>query len=642
MLWGKLMEFLRNLAEGTPGYFYDLINGGPIIVGLLVFSLILFADYLYRYGLRGSLLYFQLRHLTTRIGSLGNKPRPELRSELDAAFSKTACAHAWSEYEETLHDQTNYQNGERQVSDVRATIPSEGFINLETIVDSRIGAEYFRHLPGIFTGMGIIGTFTGLIQGLLAFNPNVDADALKSSLAGLFSHVMHAFIFSALAIALAMIVTITEKWLYAACAKWVGQVSQKLDSLFRMGVGEEYLSKLLLASEDSATQTRQLKESFVLELKELLTQLTERQVAVTQQMSTDLGRQIESSLKEPLTHIADTVRQASGQQTSAASTALETLMRAFIDKMQETLGGQLDGLQEMMRASAQSMTQVEAAMRSLVGDMERVNGESTSGMQRTVQDLIERMTEHQRQQSAQAADNVSGLLARVESTVERLADQQNKMTESSERSLASLMGAVDQRVTKLAESNEAAQRNSASLAQSVSEISTKAITGLEEGALAVGEALNSVKLAVERLAQLTEKMSALQSGFGESANQIAQSSGVLGGASQSLSAASTSLESFSSRLEVVGKMVQTEGEARSDMLRDLKQLTAQSQQTGQSLAGLADEVNQKLAEMLDRFGGGISRVVADNLTAYNKQLSDAVGMLSSALEELAEVADARR
>ncbi len=621
-------------------FIHDVLAGGVLVITLAVISAVLLFDYLWRYATRGLLLRRQLKTVAEHIEALANKPRPTLRGELEKVFDGTACHHAWSEYEETLHNQYDIRDGERKVREVRATVPSESFINLETTVDPRIGSEYFKHLPGIFTGLGIIGTFNGLIQGLVAFNPDVDADALKVGLSGLFGHVLHAFSFSMMAIILAMTITVTEKWIYAACAKWVGRVSQKLDGLFRAGVGEEYLSDLLRSSQDNATQTRQLKESLVQDLKELLTQLAERQIAATQQLSTEIGERIEGSLKEPLAHIADTVRTASGQQTSMATTAIETLMRAFIDKMQETLGGQMDGLNEMMRTSAQSMAQVEAAMRSLVTDMQRVSGESTSGMQQAVRDLIEQMGEQQRLQTSQSTASMNNLLAQVELSIKEVARQQESMSQRSEQSVATLMEAMHERVDQLASSNRETQERGIALAASLGEVSTKAISGLEEGALAVGQALDSVRAAVERLGTLTEKMSSLQSGLGQSAQQIAQSSNVLSGAAQSLSTATGSLGTATSRLEVLGKLVQAEGEARSGMLEDLRRLTQQAQQTGQSLTSLTDEVRDKLVEMVEKFGAGVSQALEHNLATYNKQLSDAVGMLKSAFEEIAESVDA--
>jgi putative membrane protein len=282
-------------------------------------------------------------------------------------FSKTRVSFAWSEFEETLHEQHEWKDGERTVVDIRATLPAEAFFNTETAVDPWLGSEYFKHLPGILTGLGIIGTFMGLIQGLVEFDPQAtQSELLRQSLSGLFNEVRYAFTFSAVAITAAILITLFEKWLYSACAKWVGELAQSLDGLFRAGIGEEYLSSLVQASHESASQMRQLKESLVDDLKSLLTNLTERQIQATQQLSTEFGQQIERSLQAPLEKIAETVRVASGQQHQAVGTVLENLMTSFIAQMRETMGGQLGDLGSLLRQSTQSMTQVELAVRALV------------------------------------------------------------------------------------------------------------------------------------------------------------------------------------------------------------------------------------------------------------------------------------
>lgn len=618
------------------------LGGNTFVAVLGLIAAALFVHFLWQYVVRGIGLSWKLRKLSKRIRSLDGRPRVELRSELDAIFSGTHAEHAWREFEETLHNQSHAVGGQRRVADVRATVPAEEFINLETTVDPRIGAEYFKHLPGLFTGLGIVGTFSGLIQGLLGFKPNLDADALKLSLASLFEHVQGAFLFSAGAIGLAMTVTLVEKLIYASCAKWVGETTMALDSLFRSGVGEEYLSDLLKASQENATQTRQLKESMVDDLKVLLTNLTDRQIQATQQLSVDLGQRIEGSLKEPLASLAETVRQASGQQTAASSHILENLMSAFMAQMRETLGSQLGDLSSLMQQSAQSMTQVEAAMRALVGDLQRASSESAGNIQATVRELIESMSEHQRQHSQAMNGTATNLLERVEATVGRLAAQQEAMTQRSAASMSAVANAMDARFSSLAKANEETALATAKAITSLGEISGNAITGLNEGAAAVANAVGAVHQATDRLARLTEQMGGAQSNLVQSAQQLTQSSGVLGAASQSLTTATTSLAGTASRLEEVAKVAGTEAEMRSQLLNDLRTMTEQSRVAGQELATLSEEVRGALASNIDSFGTSVSKVLSQHLADYQKQLGDAIGMLRSALEALAEVAvDAR-
>lgn len=620
-------------------YVTRMLAGGPMVWGLLGIAAALLLSFLVFYAVPGITLWWQLRKLARRLGRLQGEPRPTLRDKLKVAFAGTRCFHAWSEFEETLHDQYDVRNGERQIRDVRATVPSEGFLNPESIIDPRLGSEFFRHLPGIFTGLGIIGTFYGLIQGLLAFDPSVDAEKLKVSLGGLFTNVEHAFMFSMAAITLAMIVTFAEKVLYAKCVRWLGLTAANLDSLFRSGLGEEYLSDLVHASQDNATQTRQLKESLVEDLKELLVGLTERQITATREMSAEIGRQIEGSLKAPLASIAETVRQASGQQTTAASATLEALMQAFIDRMQETLGGQLSGLSEMLRASTQSMGEVESTLRSLVADMQRTSSESTAGMQQAVHSLIERLQAEQQRQAQQSAAGMNDLLGKVGAAVEQIARQQESLREQSQQDLSRLTEAMQTRVDLLADSNRQAQEQGISLARTMSEVSTRAIAGMEAGANAVAEALQGVQQATARLEALTGQMTSLQGAFGDSARRLSDSSATVGGATQSLTAVVGSLGSTAQRLERLGTTIESEAAARNGMLEDIRALSSQARNTGQSLAQLTEEVHEKLAGSIAAFGDAVTKTLDQNLHAYNKQLSDAVHTLSEAFNDLAETLD---
>jgi ABC-type transporter Mla subunit MlaD len=617
---------------------FSHLTGSVFIEVLSLISAALLFHFLWQYVFRGWRLRSQLKSIAIKIPALKSHARSTLRDNLNAVFAGTRAEHAWREFEETLHDQYELVGGERRISDVRATVPAEAFVNLETTVDPRIGAEYFRHLPGLFTGLGIVGTFSGLIQGLLGFDPNVDANALKHSLGELFGHVQGAFFFSALSIGLAMLVTLVEKWLYASCAKWLGEITTGLDSLFRAGVGEEYLSDLLKSSQENATQTRQLKESMVDDLKVLLTNLTERQIQATQQLSVDLGKHIEGSLKEPLASLAETVRQASGQQSMATSNVLENLMSAFMAQMRETVGGQLGDLSGLMQQTATSMTQVEAAMRALVGDMQRASTESTSGMQTAVRDLIQSMASHQHQQSEAISDTTAGLLERVEATISRLAEHQDSMAQRTQSSMSAVVGAMDARVSALTQANEQSAQATANVISSLSQVSSDAIAGMNQGAGAVTAAVNAVQQATERLARLTEQMGGVQSTLFQSAQQLTQSSGVLGGASQSLTTATGTLGTTASRLESVAQLASTEADTRTQLLNDLKAMTEQSRNAGLELASLSDEVRSALAENVDSFGNSVSKVLSQHLADYQKQLGDAVGMLRSAIEELAEVA----
>jgi len=147
------------------------------------------------------------------------------------------------------------------------------------LVDTPLNTEFFRHLPGLLTGIGIIGTFSGLIVGLSGFDPTGSAEAVKSSLGNLMDGVKEAFYASAGAITAAMLITFVEKSILTRRYKQVEALAQAIDTLYEAGAGEEYLARLVKAAEENTTHTAQLKQSLVDDLKQILTDLTERQIA---------------------------------------------------------------------------------------------------------------------------------------------------------------------------------------------------------------------------------------------------------------------------------------------------------------------------------------------------------------------------
>jgi hypothetical protein len=54
-------------------------------------------------------------------------------------------------------------------------MPAEMMFTKESLVDGPLFDDFWRHLPGILTGLGIIGTFAGLLYGLGDFKLAIDA-----------------------------------------------------------------------------------------------------------------------------------------------------------------------------------------------------------------------------------------------------------------------------------------------------------------------------------------------------------------------------------------------------------------------------------------------------------------------------------
>src|SRR5262249_2168355 len=143
--------------------------------------------------------------------------------DVRADFSKIflidkTLAHLWREYRHTPPEQraVNSQTRQQKTRALRATLPPETVFNAPTLFHNRLRTEFFKHLPGICTGLGIIGTFLGLIQGLSAFKVSENAQEVRMSIDALLHGVFEAFLVSAAAIAIAMAITLIEKLLISS------------------------------------------------------------------------------------------------------------------------------------------------------------------------------------------------------------------------------------------------------------------------------------------------------------------------------------------------------------------------------------------------------------------------------------------
>lgn len=158
-------------------------------------------------------------------------------------------ARLWAEYNQALEVLGRLESGSQSVARAwQATSPAEHFFPEQLLVDSPLRADFFRHVPGILTGVGIIGTFIGLILGLLQFDVS-DPEQVQAQLSVLLQTVGQAFMVSAVAITLAMVFTWVEKSVLSARYRQVEQLQHLLDAVFWPRGGTEQIERLTQAAE---------------------------------------------------------------------------------------------------------------------------------------------------------------------------------------------------------------------------------------------------------------------------------------------------------------------------------------------------------------------------------------------------------
>ena len=420
------------------------------VIGLVSFA---FLCFIFFYFFRAVKIINSLKKYTQSINGIENNEPGNQLQHLQSLFVQPELKHAWNEFEESLHSQYELEDGEEKIVRIRATAPSASFFSEQQLVDIPLNTEFFKHLPGILTGVGIIGTFYGLMIGLNHFDPSTP-EQVSSSVNNLLRDVLYAFLGSAFAITFSILITWLEKFCLAKCYKYLEKFTAALDALYDSGVGEEYLASLVKSSNESATQARHLKESLVTDLRDMLLHLANSQKVENERLATTLsttyretGQQfaeqvsgaIENSLTSPLDKIAGAVQTASGDQSGMVQNMLQDVLTAFMAKLDTTFGQQFTNLNEMMGQTVGAIQTMQTGFGALLQDMRQVSDDSRQGSAQLIEQLLSEMKSGQQAMQAGMNDMLTSLQTSVakigaegEGAGERMARQLEKMFADSE------------------------------------------------------------------------------------------------------------------------------------------------------------------------------------------------------------------
>jgi len=589
------------------------------------------------------------------------------------AMVNERLAHCWSEFKETLHPQKTVNDlGQEEVARWRATALAETFFTDQSLVETPLKTEFYKHLPGILTGIGIIGTFSGLILGLIDFQVSTDADAVRQSLANLIQNVGHAFIVSASAIALAMLFTWIEKSMVTARFRQVEKVCRLLDSMFDAGAGEEYLSRLVEASETSATQAMQIKDALVADLKEILSELTRQQVEAmaqnNQQLSATMVQTFTDGLKEPMERISMAVEQVGGNQGEAVNRLLTDVLSSFTTQMQEMFGGQLRGMNDVLQQTTHAIQEAAGKFDQLAGGLQDAGKVAVEEMAKRLDDALIGQEQRQKEMNTTMSEFIEAIRNQVSDSQQQTTDKLTVMLTDLGTQTATLIGTMQEQGRQANESHskqqeQLAQQSQATLDQLAGNVSSltdsvqAATAGMQS---AVGQLSNTTRESVDRmntgadslqaassrLAQNLNNMSAVVdkvSGTSDKLNLTAQSlSGATQAAMQVINDYRATRDTFASMVSDLKSTVENarrEASLTSELVNRLQSASEKLAVAQQDAEEYLEGITRVLAQAHEEFAKNVEKTLHKGNAQFHKELAEATNLLKGAIQDLGDTLD---
>lgn len=614
------------------------------------------------------------------------------KDSLDVKFDgNPSLKQAWISYKKTFHDTYETVDGEAKVAYSRATVPSEVFFTESIVVDIPLKVDFYKHLPGIITGVGIIVTFLGLLIGLLAFDPAGNPDKVQDSLALLLTGVAEAFMASGLAIAAAMVITWREKSWLRQCYAQLQRLNTAIDNAFTADEsGEEYLAKLLKSSQANEVNARQLKDSLVNDLKAMMTnlveenkrsqaafatQLTDSYAQTSQSMATQIGESIKDSLQDPLDKIASSVQQVSGDQGSAVQDLMTDVLTAFMSKLETTFGGQMTGMSEMMTQSVTAMREMQSGFSQLITDMQTNSEVSTKTLETQMAKMMDDIHQKQNEMSTQMnemVENLSAGSAKIGDqglhAVEQLNSKVSEMVSGLGTSMSGLLSNVaEQRIDQdrqildnqqklheqssvlidnlgseikelIVHSQNAVQSHKENI-QKLSQVTTDSITGMNTGAEKMRLASEQFTTAGSSLITVTGKTSELIAEVNTTSTNMTSASSNLIELIRDYKNSQNSVNIAIETLESLIQQSKSEAGMSSKMLNDMQNMTTALDKVKMEMQEYLSEVSDVLVKSFDSFGTSVESSLNHSLKSFDNTLDQSIKRLATGIEGLGDVVE---
>jgi hypothetical protein len=657
-----------NWVIAAVGYVHPSLaslRGGPLWVFLIVMGLT--TVFLVGYLIKGIQVGWQLSAAVKGVKALRKPNSPPSPSEVAAVLRWEPLKHLWEEYADTLHELRKASSGTVVLTEIRATVPAETMFTRDVLVDSRLFDEFTRHLPGVLTGLGIIGTFAGLLGGLSTFDPSSPATAV-SGLGPLMRGVEHAFVASGMAIGCAMFVVFFSKLTLAYFYLLVERLNHAIDSLYSTGAGEEYLSRLVRASESSEAHTAQLKDALVEDLSKMMANLVDRQIAAhetaTRSLGERIGESISTSLAEPMKKMGDAIEQTNKGNGEQVTGMLETLLTGFMAKLEDTFGGQMRGINEQMQKSMDAMTAVQGSLQSLLVDIKNTNEQATNQMSGKLEDAMKQATENQsmltqqmrefvgefrrlateeQSKSKQAMDDaVMKVLGEVSLAMEALesmrkasaTDEKGRNEQLSQKTselVGGLSGQVDTLLSAVSEQVNKTQKN----IEALENVSLRAIDGMNQGALTMGTAASRFETAGNSVTSVFDKSSKVSDHLTSSASTLQAASLAVQKGFEQYDSTRKTVDAQVAALMGLIESAKKEAGVSQELIASLKTSVDSLRQAEQSSREHLEQVNAALVKAFTDFGSAMVGQVKSTIAETDRHLSQGTGHLNGVVQELA-------
>lgn len=591
---------------------FENILSDPVLLGFLLVLVVYAVSH-------AILLWVQTWRIRESMDSLIGQVQDEATLEEDTDGSP--IGDAWRQYRRTFV-------GTQEKTDEEA----DHFFNERTVTGSYLNLRYWKAVPNILIGVGILGTFVGLTYGISSFETE-SVDTVQTSIEDLLSGMSIAFVSSIVGMFLSILFNVFEKLRFGKVSQDVLKLCRELDSRYAFTEadrrdmqrrderellvelfgyeedGQEILPAHVLRDmrQEAREQSKTLK-SFSTDLADgiMMSSLT------IEKLGENLGNAFQQAMQRQLSPTMEGVEKAVQKLQEEKAASNEDMVQNVVDQLSDTLDDISGRFQDSLSGGA--LDQLEHTAKTIGDTGELLNTFKTSfaSMAEKLEASLDNMAEKTGEEAQLAT---MAMRQETESAAKA-------MREETGAAAASMRSEVEKASTHFGEEIRSLQQQSAGLLNSQQK-NTQTVEGILQEGNRVAERLKNTASGLDEAIQRMQRMS------------------------QALSKAATNTQASAEALEVSTtdlkdhreSWLHAEKETLSELteaVSDMKELSSQYVQQFVTIERGLKDIFGELEDGLSAYQNTTRESINSYLSDFSDNLQTATNALSGTVTALDE------
>ena len=274
------------------------------------------------------------------------------------------------------------------------------YINID-FIDEKAKVEFCELVSSLMTGIGIFGTFLGLVIGVKGIDLN-NSETLMQGISGLLNGVSFAFMTSIVGVFLSVVFSLIYKPLYASTINSMNSFLELFHNKNYDQSSEHAVNKLLKYQEKQTEVLQNITNQVALTISSSMAKtfspvISKMEKAIenfgnyqekqteaihnfTNQVSTTISTSISEVLSPLISKMEKTIEEFGKFASQQQKEGLEKVVKKFIDSMNKSLGGQFEelgntikSLCEWQKSSVLQMQKIVDGICETSNQIEKIN-----------------------------------------------------------------------------------------------------------------------------------------------------------------------------------------------------------------------------------------------------------------------------